>query len=180
MTIALIGFRGTGKSTVARAVADRLQWDVFDSDELLEARTGCTIQELFERYGEAHFRQLEAELLQELVKRSCAVLSLGGGIVLRPENRQLLSQIATVWLRAGAEIVHQRLAADPHTVRRRPALTALSARDEIQQLLKQREPLYAECAWLSIDTSDASVDQVADAIARWWQAGAQIRHPAVR
>ncbi|MFZ2815932.1 MAG: shikimate kinase, partial [Rhodoferax sp.] len=88
--IALIGLPGSGKSTVGRQLARRLQLPFFDSDHVIEQRLGCSIREYFEREGEDRFRDLEASVIDELTQGPAAVLSTGGGAVLRPENRQNL------------------------------------------------------------------------------------------
>lgn len=172
MTIALIGYRGAGKSAVGHTLARLLQWPCIDSDEEIEKRAGCSIQEIFLRHGEAVFRQWESQVLRELVTKRHTVLALGGGVVLLPENRRLLAPLATVWLTAPASVLYERLAADPKSAVRRPALTHLGDREEIERLLEQRRPLYEECARLRVDTSGLSVEEVARQIARWWQLGA--------
>jgi shikimate kinase len=168
MTIALIGYRGSGKSTVARHLAALLGWQWCDADALLEDRVGCSIREIFSKYGEPQFRAWEAELLEELVQQPATVLALGGGVVLRPENRQRLRQIATVWLVAPAEVLWERIQRDPTTHGRRPDLTAWKGLQEVQQLLAEREPLYRACAAWTVDTTHRSPQDVAAAIARWW------------
>jgi hypothetical protein len=90
MTIALIGYRGAGKTTVARLLARRLGWEAIDADDLLEARAGRTIQQIFAEQGEPWFRDWESAILAELVRRPRAILALGGGVVLREANRLLL------------------------------------------------------------------------------------------
>src|SRR4051812_2610937 len=88
--IFLIGPRGSGKTTVARLLAAALEWDEIDADAELEARAGCSIREVFETEGEAGFRQREADVLAELCLRNGVVVATGGGVILRPENRERL------------------------------------------------------------------------------------------
>ena len=88
--VSLIGLPGSGKSTVGRQLARRLQLPFFDSDHVIEQRLGCAIREYFEREGEDRFRDLEAAVIDELTQSAEGVLSTGGGVVLRPENRRHL------------------------------------------------------------------------------------------
>jgi shikimate kinase len=160
----LIGYRGTGKSTVAELVARRLGWEWIDADALLEQRAGRTIRQIFEADGEEAFRALEASLLAELCARQRIVVATGGGVVVRPENRQRLKHAGVVvWLTAEAAILWQRLQSCPSTWQRRPNLT-VGGLAEITEQLRRREPWYAECAHLVVDTAPLSPAQVAEAI----------------
>jgi shikimate kinase len=162
MNLLLIGYRGTGKSTVARLVADRLGWRWLDADVELERRAGKSIAEIFADDGEGAFRELESQVLAELVRLDRHVLALGGGVVQRPENRELIKQAGTVvWLTADPETIQSRVAADPTTAVRRPNLTASGGIDEIRALLAKREPLYRECATIVIDTSSRDLAEIA-------------------
>jgi shikimate kinase len=155
LNIALIGYRGTGKSEVARQLALRLGWDWVDADVEIELKAGKSIAAIFADEGEAAFRDLEAEILAELVGRDRTVLALGGGVILRPANRALLKQIGkVVWLTAEPETIARRLAADTTTAARRPNLTAAGGLDEIRRVLAQRLPLYRESSDALIDTEN--------------------------
>src|SRR6266446_280163 len=132
MNVALIGYRGTGKSEVAQQLALRLAWDWVDADVEVELKAGKSIAAIFADEGEPTFRDLEAAVLTELVQRDRAVLALGGGIVLRTANRELLRQVGTVvWLTAEPETIARRLAADAATASRRPNLTTVGGLEEI-------------------------------------------------
>jgi shikimate kinase len=163
MVITLIGYRGTGKSTLAPALALRLGWEWIDADVELERRAGRSIREIFATDGEPEFRRLERELLAELLRRDRLVLAAGGGAILNEATRADLKAAGPViWLRASADAIEQRLATDSMTGQRRPDLTARGGREEIERLLAIREPLYRECATLEFDTETASADELVD------------------
>ena len=167
MNITLIGYRGTGKSTVARLVAERLGWQWVDGDARVEELAGRTIREIFQTEGQTGFRDRETAVIRELTARDRLVIAAGGGAILRPENRQAIkSSGMAVWLLASPEMIVPRLAADPNTAARRPALTTAGGAEEIRQLLEQRAPLYRLCADLIVETDQCSPEQVADQIVR--------------
>jgi shikimate kinase len=162
MNIALIGYRGTGKTAVALQLALGLGWDWIDADVEVELRAGKSITAIFADGGEPTFRDLEAAVLTDLARRDRTVLALGGGVVLRPANRTLLQQIGrVVWLTAAPETIASRLAADPTTALRRPNLTAAGGLVEIRRLLDERSPLYHQCCHLEIDTESKTPAEVA-------------------
>ena len=164
----LVGYRATGKTTVAKYLGEYLDRDVVDADDLVEQRAGMSIKEIFSAHGEEHFRGLETAVLEELVRLSTTIVALGGGAVLRPGNRlQLQATGRTIWLRATAETIHQRIGGDPLTVARRPNLTNAGGLEEIRDLLSAREAVYRECADFEVDTEDRSPEAVADMIHRW-------------
>lgn len=165
MNVILIGYRGTGKSSIGRQLAARLQRPFVDADEVLEQRVGCSIADYFAREGEQAFRDRESEILAELVTATNCVISLGGGAILRPQNRQAIRQGGlVVWLQADPGTIASRLHADATTAARRPALTHHDPLTEIRTLLEQRRPLYAECAGHTIDTEQKSLDDCVDEI----------------
>jgi shikimate kinase len=167
MNLALIGYRGTGKTTVARHVALALGWDWVDADVELERRAGKSIAAVFADDGEAAFRDLESQILAELVHRNAAVLALGGGVILRAENRVQLGRCSCiVWLTATAATIARRVAGDESTAQRRPKLTVADGLEEIATLLREREPYYRQCASLVVDTEDRSPREVAGEILR--------------
>ncbi len=167
MNIYLIGYRGTGKTTVARLLAARLGWPVVDADERLEQTAGRSIAEIFAADGEKAFRDLESSVLEQLATRNPCVISLGGGVELRERNREVLRGGRVVWLRAPAAELWARITRDPTSGGRRPNLTASGGLAEVEQLLNAREPFYRQCADLIVETADVSAAEVADRIARW-------------
>ncbi len=161
--IYLIGYRGTGKSTVALRLAANLGWEWCDADAELEAHFGVTIRHIFESASEADFRAKEAFILEKLSHRERCVIATGGGVVLRPANRAILKQGFVAWLTAPAEIIWQRLQCDATTTERRPELVG-GGLGEITELLAVREPLYRECATCKIDTTQREPVEVAETI----------------
>ncbi len=163
--IVLIGYRGVGKTSVARELAARLDRPWFDADEELERAAGTTIAEIFAAGGEAAFRDWESRIIVQLAEQRGAILATGGGAILRPENREaLLRHGRLVWLQAEAETIHARIKADAVTAARRPSLTRLGELDEIRALLAVRGPIYAELAEVVVDTEGKTVAALADEI----------------
>ena len=165
MIITLIGSRGSGKSSVAVPLAERLGWSAIDADAEIERAAGKSIREIFAHGGEPRFRELERQAIAELLRRDRLVLSAGGGAVLNPETRREMRAAGpVVWLRASVEALQQRISGDATTAARRPNLTADGGRTEIESLLVRREPLYRETATLVIDTDDLEAGQIVERI----------------
>jgi len=165
--VTLIGSRGTGKSTVGGLLAARLGEPFVDADVALEARCGASIGTLIRERGEPAFRDAESALLGELLGRSGGVLGTGGGVVVRAENRVLLRRHGqpVVWLTAPADVIRARLAADPLTAVRRPALVGGDPLAEIETLLRERERFYRETADLVVDATAPADEVVARIVA---------------
>lgn len=164
MQLILIGYRGTGKTTVARRVADLLGLECFDADAEVEGRAGKSIKQIFADDGEPIFRDLEVEAIAELVQHGDAVLSLGGGAVMREETRRAIAPGTVVWLTARPETILSRIAEDAKTTEQRPNLTTRGGLVEITSLLSQREPVYRACADFTVETDAKSAEQVAQEI----------------
>ena len=168
--IFLIGYRCTGKTTVARILAEKLGWDWVDADSALESRYGKSIRQIFSEEGEASFRDKEEQIFGELCQLRRHVIATGGGVILREINRQRMRLAGkAIWLTADAGTTWDRLQADPTTADRRPPLT-VGGLAEIEETLKMREPLYRACADLTVSTARHSTEeiarQIADALAR--------------
>jgi shikimate kinase len=163
MNLLLIGYRGTGKSTVGRLVAESLGLAFTDADAELEKRAGRSIREIFATDGEQAFRDLEAVVVAELCQRNNMVVALGGGAVLRAENRAVIRSRGkrTVWLKAPPAVLFERIAADASTAQRRPNLTTAGGLAEVESLLAARTPYYEECADFTVDTEGKTAEQVA-------------------
>lgn len=165
MIVTLIGYRGTGKSTIAPVLANRLGWDWVDADVELERRAGRSIREIFAVDGEQKFRELERQVLVDLLSRSRLVLAAGGGAILNPETRRDFLQAGPViWLQASVETIAARLAADPVSVSQRPALTAVGGIEEIRAILQDRDPLYRATASLEISVEQRTPEKIVDEI----------------
>jgi 3-dehydroquinate synthase len=152
---------GAGKTTVGRLLAKKLGKRFIDSDHEIEARTGASIPWIFEIEGEASFRRREAEIIRELTTESDIVLATGGGAILNPETRQYLKQRGTViYLRASVNSIMQRTSMDKN----RPLLQTADPRKRIEELARQREPLYAELADIVVDTGRTNVQYLVHTI----------------
>ena len=165
MNLFLIGYRGSGKTTVAAALAKQLGWPWIDADAELERRAGKTIKQVFADQGEPAFRDLEGVIVADLAAREGHVIALGGGAVLREENRKaLVGRGKIVWLRASPEILLGRISGDETTSERRPNLTGQGGLAEIRTLLAARTPRYAACADLTVDAEGRSAVEIAHQI----------------
>lgn len=152
----LVGMMGAGKTTIGRALARKLGWQFVDLDHELESRCGVKVSIIFDIEGEQGFRKRESAALDECTRRSGIVLATGGGAVLDPENRRLLSERGVVvYLRASVDELFRRVERD----RNRPLLQTDNPRQRLQDLLAQREPLYEEVADLVFDTGTCPIAQ---------------------
>ena len=150
----LVGLPGSGKSTVGRSLARRLDLPFNDSDHVIEQRLGCSIRSFFEREGEAAFRDVEESVLRELAQTGRGVLATGGGAVLRPGNRETLRAAGQViYLRSTPDEVFRRLRHDTS----RPLLQVEDPLERLRSLHAQRDPLYRQAAHFVIETGRPSV-----------------------
>ncbi len=161
--IVLIGFMGCGKSTVGRELHHRLGYPLVDMDQIIEQRVGKPITEIFADDGESVFRDMETALLRELSDPAAPrrIISTGGGVVGRAENRALLRNLGyVVWLHAPAAVILKRTAKN-HS---RPLLHTEDPAAKIQALMEEREPLYQETAHLKLDTAGLQCGELATGI----------------
>jgi len=159
--IALIGYRGTGKSTIAKILAKKLNMELLELDQLIDQRAGEKIPEIVAKFGWDKFRAMETELLAEAIKKDNTVFDLGGGVVEREENRKLVKDnCLVVWLKASPDIIVKRIKDAMH----RPSLTGKTFIDEVPEVLARREPLYRSIARIEIDTESQTPDQLAEMI----------------
>lgn len=168
--LALVGYRGTGKSTVGRLLADRLRRPFVDADDWIVDRSGRTIRAIFEESGEPVFRDWEQRVLRAIeAERPGAVVATGGGAILREDNRRLLRSFGlVVWLRAEPDELARRLEADATTREARPSLTSAGTLREISDVLEVRTPLYRAVSHVEVDTRDKPASAVAEEILAHW------------
>ena len=154
---------GSGKSTIGKATARRLGLPYADCDQVLERRAGESIASLFARLGESGFRDVESETLDALVAAPSSVIATGGGVVVRPANRELLrTRTRCVYLRTGHELLWRRLRRD----RRRPLLQVADPERRLRELAAERGPLYEQTAHVVIDTDGLAFDRLVDEVVR--------------
>ncbi|MEM0915633.1 MAG: shikimate kinase [Planctomycetota bacterium] len=169
MSVVLIGYRGSGKSTVGRALAERLGMRFVDLDDEVCARFGgATVAEIWADPGEPAFRAAECDAVEALLTEPGVVIALGGGTPMQPVAADAIrrSSALKVYLQASAEELDSRTRADPASVDHRPALTAAGGGlDEVRAVLAEREPTYRALADREIDTSGQSVKALVDRIA---------------
>ena len=152
--ISLIGLPGSGKSTVGRQLARRLQLPFSDSDHVIEQQLGCSIREYFEREGEERFRDVEESVIDELTQGGSGVLSTGGGVILRQVNRRRLRQHSqVVYLNSSPDELFRRLRHDVN----RPLLQVADPLNRLRDLHTLRDPLYRETAHFVVETGRPSV-----------------------
>ena len=162
MNIFLIGYRATGKSTVARNIAASLGLKCVDSDALIVQAAGMTITEIFARETEEGFRERESEVVAKIALGDNQVVALGGGAVLRSENRAAIcNQGRIVWLQASVDSVCARLREDSQTQSQRPQLTSHDLYDEVSELMERRRGVYADIADFAVDTELLDAAEVA-------------------
>lgn len=162
MNIVLIGMRGSGKTTVGKVLAHKLNRELVEMDELISKKVGLAIPEIVERYGWTKFRDIEQEVTDEVAKRDNIVNATSGGVVTREKNiKELKENGILVWLKAGVNTLLERIGEDNG----RPALvSSRSRREDIELTLKEREPLYQKAADLVIETEGKTPEEVAEDI----------------
>ncbi len=161
-SIALIGFMGTGKTAVGKALAQKLHKEFIELDAIIEKKAGKTIPEIFSQDGEIRFRELEIEAIQDVAIKKNVVIACGGGIVLNTINiDRLKKECVIICLAASTSVILSRTASDKGG---RPLLNVADRAQEIKKLLDFRRPFYTRAADITINTSRLNVDRVADKI----------------
>ena len=167
--LVLVGFMGSGKSSVGRILSSLTGFALVDTDTLVAREAGQSIPAIFKRHGEAYFRALETKILQSLIGRIGLIVATGGGVIAAEENRRLLPQIGpVVWLDASPEQLYQRV---KHS--KRPLLQSADPRQTLEELYHQRESLYREAAAIRIDSDALTHRQTAEAVLAHFQEQAQ-------
>ena len=177
-TLVLVGLMGAGKTNIGRRLAQRLGLGFVDADSEIEAAAGETVEEIFERRGEAAFREGERKVIARLLGNPVHVLATGGGAFMDPDTRTLIRERGTsIWLRADLDLLHQRVSRRNN----RPLLKQGNPREVLARLIDQRYPVYAQ-ADVTVDTvdgpPDATLDRVIAALEQHLAARAVAREPA--
>jgi shikimate kinase len=158
--LVLTGFMGTGKTEVGGIISKKLGISFFDTDNLIETKTKLSINDIFKKFGEYYFRQIESEVVKEISKKDSAVVSCGGGVVLNPINiYDLRKKGIIINLYACVEVIYNRVKASSN----RPLLKCEDPLDEINKLLTFRKDAYNDCDF-SFNTDALTASQVANAI----------------
>lgn len=160
--IILIGFMGCGKTSVGIRLSYRMRRNMTDTDKMIERMYQMTVSEIFDRMGETAFREMETQCLTQLLEQEGGqIISTGGGLPLRSENRELLKRLGiVVYLRVTAETVCMRLKEDTT----RPLLQGEHPEEKVRLLLEKRTPLYESAADIVIDVDDKGFDAILDEI----------------
>jgi shikimate kinase len=177
-SIVLIGMMGAGKSSVGRCLQLRTKLALVDIDDVVASHIGTSIPEIFSKYGEQVFREIETQALREMAPAKQTIIVTGGGIVVRKENMDLLKQLGImVWLDCNEETLFERARRSGN----RPLLRAENPREAFARMLQARLPLYAKIAQIRVDTSMLTDEEVAVAIVsklrklgRNWRPGSPI------
>jgi len=168
--IVLIGYRATGKTSVGKRLAEKLDLPFYDSDQWIVKRIGQTIKDWVKEKGWDSFRAEEKRTLTEIFSKGSGVVSLGGGALLSPENRAMVRDKGRIiWLKAEVQTILKRMQSDPENENNRPALSDLDWEKETRGLLIQRTPLYEQNADLILDTDGKNIEDVANEICTFIQ-----------
>ena len=155
--IFLIGFMGSGKSTIARMLAKETKKQLIEMDETIEEEAGCSINQIFEEHGEAHFRDLESQLVTRIADQGGMVVSCGGGVVLREENILIMRKNGSIiYLAATPETIYKRVR---HSTNR-PLLNGNMNVEYITQLMEKRLPVYEKAADIVIDVNEKEKKEI--------------------
>lgn len=155
--IALIGMMGSGKSAVSKALAKETGFTLFELDEVFEMQENMKIKDFFKEFGEEKFRNIESKILKDTLKNENIIISCGGGIILKEENRKLLfgDNILTIYLIANTETIYERIKND----KIRPLLQVENPKKEIEKILSQRE-MYYNLAKIKINTNNKAIEEI--------------------
>jgi len=162
MNLVLIGYRGTGKSTVGKILAERLGWELVSTDAEIIRRARLSVPDIVQRFGWDHFRDLESEVCRDLAGKEGLIIDSGGGAILRQQNVDYLKKNGVlIWLTATVRTIADRIGGDTQ----RPSLTGTkSFTEEVEEVLRERQPKYKAAANHMIETDGRSVTEVVEAI----------------
>lgn len=162
--IILIGFMGSGKTSVGSQLAKKLAFQFKDTDRIIEDNCGRSIKSIFAREGEGFFRELETKTVKDLIdKAENHVISVGGGLPVQPGNGELLRQLGhVIYLKTSRDTIIKRLSGDTT----RPLLSGDNPKEKVESMLKLREPLYEAAAHLTVITDDRKIGDIIEEIIR--------------
>ena len=161
MNIVLIGYRGTGKTSVGMVLAKKLNRTLVEVDAEIVKKAGMSIPEIVKKNGWDHFRDLESQAIEELKDKEGLIIDTGGGIILRESNISNLKKNGKIfWLKASVPTIINRIKDDTN----RPSLTSKSFTEEVEDVLKERLPKYKKAAQYIIDTENKGIEEIADEI----------------
>ena len=165
MNVVLIGYRCSGKTTAGKIIAKKMKRAFLDTDVMIQDKAGRSIAEIVSINGWEYFREIERDIIKDISTRDSIVVATGGGIVMDEGNVRGLKQNGfIVWLKGDIDVLKERMEKDDGSGRRRPSLTGEEPMDEIEKVLNIRNPLYLKAGDLVVDTSQLSVQEVADLI----------------
>lgn len=162
--IALIGMMGSGKSSVAECLSRKTGLELFELDRIFETKKNISIKDFFKNFGEEKFRESETQILKQTLNYDSFIVSTGGGVVLKSENRNLLfnKDICSIYLKTSADTIYERIKNDS----KRPLLLVSNPKEEIEKILSKRECFY-NLAEFIIDTDNKTIDEISEEILKW-------------
>jgi shikimate kinase len=162
VNIVLIGMRGSGKTTVGKILAQKLDRELVEMDELITRKAGLSIPEIVKKYGWGKFREIEEEITDEVAKLDNIINASGGGVVTRENNISKLKKSGVlVWLQADIDTLVSRIGENTD---RPPLVSGRSQREDMELTLKERKPLYRKAADFAVDTENKTPEEVVEAI----------------
>lgn len=175
MNLYLVGYRCTGKTSVGRLISDSLGWVFVDMDQQLRTETEMAIKEIVATRGWEDFRKVEGRLLERLSQTVQQVIATGGGVVTTASNiNTMRTSGKVVWLRSSPAVIAKRMSADSNTAGQRPPLRGDDSFAEIEEVLKERLPLYEQAMHFSVETDVFSSQEVANRILTWFETELQL------
>lgn len=168
MNIVLVGHRCSGKTTVGKILAHRMDRDFIDTDEMIEEIMGCPISSIVAEHGWGYFRGVEKRVIREISRGNNLVVATGGGVVLDVENVDNLKRNGSlIWLNGRSAAMRQRFKEQIGSGRSRPSLTGRDPMEEFDRVMEERKPLYENAANYVVDTSVLTPSEVAESIVKY-------------
>jgi shikimate kinase len=155
--VVLIGMMGSGKTSVARYLSSIINYNIYDTDEMIENMTNLKIKDIFELHSEEYFRELESNILIELSLKSNSIISCGGGIILKEKNRELLRELNTVYLETSIDVLIIRLQNERDN---RPLISSKDFETKLEEIYYYRKNLYLQCSSINVNTDNKNIEQV--------------------